>query len=53
MDLSAAEAAYAAIRASITDVESIASATGFKPVNIAKVKRHLLEDDHLLDSAPL
>ena len=49
MDFIAAEDAYADIRASITHVERIAAATGFKAVNIAKVKKHLFEDDHLLD----
>jgi len=41
--------AYAAIRASTTDVADIAANTGIKPQNIQKVKDHLFVNNHLLD----
>ncbi len=40
---------YDAIRASDSDVSSIASSTGFKPENIQKVKDHVFHNQHLLD----
>jgi hypothetical protein len=45
----AADEHYEAIRRNTTDVEEIARNTGLKPENIAKVKRHLFEEAHLLD----
>jgi hypothetical protein len=44
-----ADEAYAAIRASTTDVAQIAKATGFKPRNIQVIKDHLFYQEHLLD----
>ena len=44
-----ADEAYNAIRASKTDITTIAKNTGIKPQNIAKVKNHLFFDKHLLD----
>jgi len=49
MDFQAAEDAYDAIRATSSDIAVIASATGFKTANIAKVKHHVFEAVHLLD----
>ncbi len=40
---------YDAIRASNTDVRSIANNTGYKPANIQKVKDHVFYQRHLLD----
>ncbi|MEL7453410.1 MAG: hypothetical protein AAGJ50_08585, partial [Pseudomonadota bacterium] len=47
--LGAADEAYAAIRASTTDVADIARHTGLKPENIQTVKNHVFEEVHLLD----
>jgi YD repeat-containing protein len=47
--LGSADAAYDAIRASTTDVGSIASNTGYKSSNIQKVKDHLFMNEQLLD----
>jgi hypothetical protein len=44
-----ADAAYDAIRASTTDVESIAGNTGYKAANIQKIKDHVFVEEHLLD----
>ena len=44
-----ADEAYAAIRASTTDVAAIAAATGLKPQNIQRVKDHVFMQEHLLD----
>lgn len=44
-----ADDAYDAIRASTTDVNSIARNTGIKPSNIQKVKDHVFYQEHLLD----
>lgn len=41
--------AYDAIRASDTDVASIAQSTGYKSANIQKVKDHLFHNEHTLD----
>ena len=45
----AADELYDAIRASETDVSTIASNTGIKPQNIQKVKDHVFYNEHLLD----
>lgn len=45
----AADELYASIRASNTDVASIAENTGIKASNIGKVKDHLFYNEHLLD----
>ncbi|MGC1508892.1 MAG: hypothetical protein WA819_10710, partial [Ketobacter sp.] len=44
-----ADKMYDAIRASKTDVSTIASNTGIKPQNIQKVKDHVFYNEHLLD----
>ena len=44
-----ADLAYDDIRASITDVDTIAANTGLKPQNIQKIKDHLFIDEHVLD----
>jgi RHS repeat-associated protein len=44
-----ADEAYNAIRASSSDVASIAQNTGIKPANIQKVKDHLFHQEHLMD----
>jgi len=44
-----ADEAYAIIRASTSDVETIAKNTAIKPDNIAKVKAHLFYNEHWLD----
>ena len=44
-----ADNAYEKIRTSKDDVKKIASHTGIKEKNIAKVKRHLFYEKHLLD----
>ncbi|MFC5472451.1 hypothetical protein [Paraherbaspirillum soli] len=46
---SAADEAYSVIRASTSDVGTIAQNTGIKPSNIQKVKDHLFYKEHLLD----
>ncbi|MBN1007411.1 hypothetical protein [Amphritea pacifica] len=44
-----ADELYDAIRASDTDVSTIAANTGIKPQNIQKVKDHVFYNEHLLD----
>jgi YD repeat-containing protein len=44
-----ADDAYAAIRNSTTDVQSIADNTGISEANIQNVKNHLFVNEHLLD----
>jgi hypothetical protein len=44
-----ADEAYAAIRASTSDIAEIAQATGFKPRNLQTIKDHLFYREHLLD----
>jgi hypothetical protein len=44
-----ADEAYAAIRASTSDVAEIAQSTGFKPRNLQTIKDHLFYREHLLD----
>ena len=44
-----ADEAYDAIRASTSDVQTIARNTGIKPQNIQKVKNHVFYEKHLLD----
>ena len=44
-----ADEAYDAIRASTTDIATIAKNTGIKAKNIQKVKQHIFHDEHLLD----
>lgn len=45
-----AEQLYEAIRQDQDDIEKIAGHTGWKPGNIAKIKRHLFIETHLLDA---
>jgi len=44
-----ADEMYEAIRASETDVKSIAENTGFKEANVEKVKNHVFHEEHVLD----
>jgi hypothetical protein len=47
--LDLADALYEGIRRDETDVDEIARRVGWKPSNIAKVKRHLFIEEHWLD----
>jgi hypothetical protein len=49
VSFAAADARYEAIRKSATDVQEIATQTGWRVSNIARVKRHLFEQIHWLD----
>ena len=49
MALDLADALYEGIRRDGTDVDEIARRVGWKPSNIAKVKRHLFIEEHWLD----
>ena len=44
-----ADAAYDAIRANAADIDTIARHTQFNPQEIADIKHHLFEQEHLLD----